>query len=274
MRIVVIRLRQAIVLCLTVALLVGCLASIGLLMYGNSPNAIHALAGWMLGKRRLPIYSVQTEEKVVSLTFDATWGAERTPELLEILRENGVKSTFFLVTFWMEDYPDLARSIAREGHEIGLHSSTHPDMTGLNRTRMVDELTANIVKIRATTGQEPRLFRPPFGAYSDRLLEVAEDELQLITIQWSVDSLDWKNLTPDAIAARVTRLIHPGAIVLFHNNGEHTPQALRSILSFLNKEGYRAVPVSKLLHAPPYTIDHEGRQVPVGPRPEIPRSTR
>jgi len=211
--------------------------------------------------RRLPIYSVATEEKKVALTFDAAWGAERTPRILEILRENDIKATFFLVSFWVEDYPEMARRIAEEGHEIGLHSTTHPDMTTLSREDIIWELEENRRIIEEVTGRRPWLFRPPFGAYSDRLLAVAEDELGLVTIQWDVDSLDWHDLSGPAMVERVTRRVKPGSIILFHNNGKHTPEALPGIIAYLRSQGYEMVPVSELLHRGEYYIDHQGRQV-------------
>lgn len=212
--------------------------------------------------RRLPIYSVWTEEKIAAISFDAAWGADKTRTILDILDEYGIKTTFFLVTFWVEKYPDEAREMVARGHEIGLHSSTHPDFTALTNAAIREELTENHRVIKEITGVEPRLFRPPFGAYNDRVLSVVEDELGYLTIQWSVDSLDWRDVTPDDITRRILSRIHPGAIVLFHNNAESTPAALPRILSALQAGGWRIVPISQLLHPGPYTIDHEGRQIP------------
>lgn len=212
--------------------------------------------------RRLPIYSVGTREKKAAISFDAAWGADKTRTILDILDEYDIKTTFFLVTFWVEKYPDEAREIVARGHEIGLHSSTHPDFTALTNAAMREELTENHRVIKEITGVEPRLFRPPFGAYNDRVLSVVEDELGYLTIQWSVDSLDWRDVTPDDITRRILSRIHPGAIVLFHNNAESTPAALPRILSTLQADGWRIVPISQLLHQGPYTIDHEGRQIP------------
>ncbi len=215
--------------------------------------------------RRLPIYSVMTEDKKAALTFDAAWGASRTPAILDTLDEYEVRSTFFLVTFWIEDYPEVAQEIAERGHELGLHSSTHPNFTELPDSEIKQELERNIQTIKDTTGQRPQLFRPPFGAYDDRVVKVIEDDMNLTTIQWSVDSLDWQDLTAEKMAQRVLEQIHPGAIVLFHNNGLHTPEALPLIIEELQKQGYELVPVSELLHSGDYHVDHQGRQVPGSP---------
>lgn len=220
------------------------------------------------GGRRIPIYSVFTDEKRVAISFDAAWGADKTLHLLDILDEYGIKTTFFLVSFWMEKYPDETVEIMARGHEIGLHSATHPDFTALSREQMRAELKDNHDITVRLTNIDPRLFRPPFGAYNNRVLETVEDELGYTTIQWSVDSLDWKNVTPDDIVNRVLGRIHPGAIVLFHNNAESTPAALPRILSALTADGWSIVPVSELLHPHPYTVDHQGRQVPRRPPPQ------
>ncbi|MFZ5437148.1 MAG: polysaccharide deacetylase family protein [Bacillota bacterium] len=217
-------------------------------------------------KRRLPIYGVKTEEKVVAFSFDAAWGADKTEQILATLREHGVRTTFFLVTFWVRKYPEMTKRIADEGHEIGLHSSTHPDMKHLPPDRIREELRENIRAIKEITGKDPKLFRPPFGSYSDRLIQIAEDEMGLLTIQWSLDSLDWKKVTRQDIVSRILNSIEPGDIVLFHNNGEYTADALGEILTEVKARGYRVVPISEILYSPPYYIDHQGKQVKIEPQ--------
>ncbi len=211
------------------------------------------------GQRLVPIYAVETKEKVVAISFDAAWGSTRTQDILKTLAENDIKTTFFLTNIWLKKYPELARQIVEEGHEVALHSASHPDMSKLSVAEIKKELQDNGSMIKDITGQSPVLFRPPFGAYNNILLKTAED-LSLITVQWSVDSLDWKNLSADEIYTRVTERITPGAIVLFHNDGKNTPQALISILNHLKNEGYSIVPISQLLHKDNYYIDHQGLQ--------------
>lgn len=204
--------------------------------------------------RRVPVYCVQTEEKKIAISFDAAWGADRTEELLAILDEYNIKTTFFLVAFWLEKYPDMAQSIATAGHEIGNHSATHPHMASLSREQIQFELQSTHTLIKEITGQEARLFRPPFGEYNNLVIETAES-LQYLTIQWSIDSLDWRPVSADDIVRRVTTRIAPGAIVLFHNNAENTPAALRPILDYCQQEGYEIVPISQLLIKGDYYID-------------------
>lgn len=212
------------------------------------------------GNKLLPIYAVDTTEKKVAISFDATWGSTRTPKILQILDEHGIKTTFFLTNIWMNQYPDLAREIKAKGHEIGLHSANHPNLTELPEHKIKEELQENSNLVHELTGFKAVLFRPPFGAYNNLVINTAK-QLDLMPIQWSVDSLDWKNLSADAIFQRVTTKIHPGAIVLFHNDGTHTAEALVRILVYLKTEGYVIVPISELLYQEKYEIDHRGFQI-------------
>lgn len=204
--------------------------------------------------RKVPIYCVQTDAKRIAISFDAAWGADRTDEILEILSEYDIKTTFFLVAFWLERYPEVATRIAEAGHEIGNHSATHPHMNSLDAAAIKTELETTHNLIKTITEQEATLFRPPFGEYNNLVLDTVES-LDYHTIQWSIDSLDWKPTSPEAIVQRVTEKITPGAIVLFHNNADHTPAALRPILDFCRQEGYEVVPISELLIQGDYYID-------------------
>lgn len=212
--------------------------------------------------RLLPVYRVNTPDNKVSISFDAAWGADKTPELLRILKEKNVKTTFFLVGFWVKDYPEMAKMIVKEGHEIGNHSSTHPKMGGLSEAKILEELSETHRIIKEYTGYEAKLFRPPFGDYSNRLIKVCRD-FGYEVIQWDVDSLDWKDLSASAITERVLKRIKPGSIVLFHNNGKHTAEALPGILEELKNRGLSVVPISELLLMGDYYIDHTGEQRPL-----------
>lgn len=206
-----------------------------------------------------PIYAVETDHKSLSISFDASWGAERTESILDILDEYEVKTTFFLVNIWMEDYPELVKEIITSGHEIGLHSTTHPSFTTLSEEQMRQELSDNDEMIRALTDTAPKLFRPPFGDYDDTVIQVAQS-MGYEVIQWSVDSLDWQGLSADEISRRVLDGAEGGAIVLLHNDGENTPDALRSFLPALKEQGYTIVPISDLIYSDNYYVDFNGIQ--------------
>ncbi|MCR6545272.1 polysaccharide deacetylase family protein [Dehalobacterium formicoaceticum] len=209
--------------------------------------------------RLLPIYSVDVPDKRIAISFDATWGIENTEKLLTIMEEHKIKTTFFLVNIWLEKYPDVARTIASKGHEIGMHSATHPHFTQLSEAQMEKELQDNFQMIYDATEQKPVLFRPPYGDYNNNVIRTV-DRLGFKAIQWSVDSLDWKDLSANEIQDRILTKIKPGDIILFHNAGKYTPDALDPMLTALEKDGYQVVPISELLLTGDTYIDYAGIQ--------------
>jgi len=210
-------------------------------------------------QRELPVYCVEREEKVVSLTFDAAWGNEDTQQLIDILGRYGVKATFFVVGQWVDRYPESVKALHEAGHEVMNHSNVHPHMTKLSPREIAAEVNACSDKVEAVTGVRPTLFRCPYGEYDDSVITAVRAQ-RMNVIQWDVDSLDWKELSATEITKRVTGKVQPGSIVLFHNAGLHTPEALPGIIEYLQGEGYTIVPVSQLLLAGDTYIDHTGRQ--------------
>ena len=204
---------------------------------------------------------MQTTERKVAISFDAAWGADKTSEIMTLCEEYGVSATFFLVGFWVEDYPDVARTIAERGFEIGLHSSTHPDMVNLSAKQMSLELSKNQDIIQTVCGVEANLFRPPYGSYNDTLINVCKD-LDIIAVQWSVDSLDWKGLSASEIAGRVCSKSKEGSIVLFHNNSDNIIGAIKLVLEYYKNNNYEVVPVGELIYRDHYTINQQGQQIP------------
>ncbi len=235
------------------------------MIFGSGLLLATGLAGWMSSvsartQRDVPIYSVDTGEKKVAISFDAAWGADDTPKLLEILKQHNVKATFFLTGIWVKKYPQMVQAIAADGHEIGNHSLTHPHFASLPESEIKQELAENDALIFKLTNKHTRLFRPPFGEYNNLVLQTAR-EMGYEVIQWSVDSLDWQGIGKEAIVDRVLENIQPGAIVLFHNNAQYTPEALPVILDTLQQQGYQIVPVSDLLLKGDYYVEqHSGIQ--------------
>ena len=211
--------------------------------------------------KKLPIYSVGREEsdKTISISFDAAWGNEDTQTLIDILAKYNIKATFFCVSQWVEKYPESVKVLSDAGHEIMNHSSTHPHMSKLSKTQMISEIEGCNDKIEAITGVRPMLFRAPYGEYNDMLIDTLT-ERGMYCIQWDVDSLDWKDPTPDKIAQRVTERVRPGSIVLFHNAAKNTPAALPTVIETLQAQGYRFVKISENILKDDFYLDHEGRQ--------------
>ena len=237
---------------------IGCLIAAGLMMLAVShPSVVGAAAT----ERQLPIYCVQKDYKVVSLSFDAAWGNEDTQQLIDILGKYNVKATFFVVGEWVDKYPESVKALHDAGHEIMNHSSDHAHFNSLSTDEIITDLNACNDKIEAVTGVRPTLFRCPYGEYDDHVIN-ATRSIGMEPIQWDVDSLDWKDLSAADITKRVTGKVCPGSIVLFHNAAKHTPEALPDIIEKLLQEGYSFVPISEIILKQEYTIDHTGRQCP------------
>lgn len=237
------------------------LAICALCLAVNLPSYVTASAT----ERQLPIYCVQRDHKVVSLSFDAAWGNEDTETLIKIFDQYDVKVTFFVVGEWVDKYPESVKALHDAGHEVMGHSNDHAHFNALSADEIIADINACNDKIEAVTGVCPTLFRPPYGEYDDHVVSTVRG-MGLEIIQWDVDSLDWKDYDAATITDRVTSKVGPGSIVLFHNAALHTPEALPTILEYLLREGYDIVPISQLILqgecGTDYTIDHTGRQCP------------
>lgn len=218
-----------------------------------------AIVGASSTTRQLPVYSVQRDDKVVALSFDAAWGNEDTQTLIDILDKYDIHATFFVVGDWVDKYPESVKALSDAGNEVMNHSSHHAHFSQLSDSEIVSDITACNEKIAAVTGETPVLFRCPYGEYDDHVIS-AVNGMGMTAVQWDVDSLDWKGISADEIKSRVLKNVGPGSIVLFHNAAENTPQALPGIIESLIADGYRIVPISQMLLSGDYTIDHTGRQ--------------
>lgn len=260
---VVLRLRRILA---AIALLVG----IFWLLSQTLPPLVQVVAT-NVKTRRVPVYKVARDDRRLSISIDATWGVDQTDAILDLLDEEQVKTTFFLAGYWVEKHPDYVKKIVERGHEIGNHSYAHPHLNSLSKSLIKEDLAKNHDLLKQLTGTDSFLFRPPFGEYSDKVIEAAE-ELGYLTIQWSIDSLDWKDVSADFMVQRVMKSAAPGEIVLFHNAGKHTLAALTELLPRLRSEGYDVVPISEIVYRDDYIIEpHSGlqRQRPMAPPEEI-----
>lgn len=244
-------LRQ-IALALAFCLLTGCYA-----MMPPESAATSVLAA----KKELPVYSVERDDNVIAVTFDASWGADNTPKLLDILDEYDAKCTFFLVGLWVDKYPDMVQAIVERGHEIGNHSATHPHMSKLSESKMLEELRMMSDKVEKLTGVRPTLFRPPYGDYNNSVIRTVRSA-GYEAVQWSVDSLDWKNISPQDMIRRAGK-VGKGDIILFHNDSQYLLDALPTLLQSYKEQGLQMVKVSDILLEGETTIDVQGKQHPL-----------
>lgn len=212
--------------------------------------------------RELPIYSVETDEKKIALSFDAAWGNEDTQQILDILKKHNIKVTFFMTGGWVESYPDDVKAIYEAGHDLGNHSENHKNMSQLSDEEKTQELMKVHEKVKELTGVEMNLFRPPYGDYDDAVVLNAKEN-GYYAIQWSVDSLDWKDYGKESIIDTVVnhKDLQNGAIILCHNGAKYTASALDEMITTLKEQGYEFVPISELIYKDNYHMDVTGRQI-------------
>lgn len=234
------------------------LAIIGFLAI--APRAIHVSSE--VGGRNLPIYCVDTDQPKVALSFDAAWGNEDTQEILAILKKHNVHVTFFMTGGWVESYPEDVKSILAAGHDLGNHSENHKNMSQLSDVEIKEEIMLVHNKVKELTGYDMFLFRPPYGDYDNHVITGVEN-CGYYPIQWSVDSLDWKDYGTDSIIQKVCENSHleNGAIILCHNGAKYTADALDRMLTTLSQKGFQVVPVSELIVREKYHMNADGRQV-------------
>ena len=206
-----------------------------------------------------PVYRVDRNERVIALTFDAAWDDETTDAVLEILDAAGVRATFFFVGTFAQKYPETVVKIHNRGHEVANHSMTHKDPTSLSDEELFLEISACGEVLTSLTGVVPTLYRAPSGAWEERTVETARS-LGYTTVQWSADSVDWRDPEPDVIVRRIEKNACPGGILLFHLGKENTVKALPTILRDLMSDGYTFVTVSDLLLDGETYVDPAGVQ--------------
>lgn len=210
--------------------------------------------------RLIPIYYVDTDEKVCALSFDAAWGNEQTDTLLQILDEYEVKTTFFLVGEWVDKYSESVKEIDARGHDVGNHSDTHAHMSQITLNEQVAEIENCNEKITDITGKEVTLFRPPYGEYDNNVVSSCIS-CDMYCVQWNIDSLDWKDPSPQDMVTRIEEKLCPGSIILLHNGAKNTPEALPLIIEAIHAQGYKIVPISQILPSGEYHTDHEGKMI-------------
>jgi len=187
------------------------------------------------------------DQPYIAMTFDDGPSAENTPRLLEMLKQRNIKATFFLIGQNVASNPDLVRRILAEGHEIGNHSWTHPQLSKLSDQRVSSEITKTQDAIKDASGFTPTLLRPPYGAITPRQREWIENQFGLSIILWSVDPFDWKRPGASVITQRILTETRSGAIILSHDIHKQTVDAMPATLDGLMRKGFKFVTVSQLI---------------------------
>jgi peptidoglycan-N-acetylglucosamine deacetylase len=211
-----------------------------LLVYHQVPPKVH-----LDDLQPAPIYKGNPNKPMVSFIVNVAWGNEQIPKMLEIFKKHDVLATFFLEGRWVKNNPELAKTIAANGHELGNHSYSHPDMSRLPSVKIREELEKTNELIKGITGTKVKWFAPPSGSFREETILIAH-EMKMKTIMWSVDTVDWKKPPPSVIIERVTSKIHPGAIVLMHPT-QSTVDALDALLHAMKTKNFKVGTISELL---------------------------
>ena len=197
---------------------------------------------------RKPSYnSCNVESNTVAMTFDDGPHPKFTPRLLDILKERGIKATFFVIGKCVAEYPDIAKRIVAEGHEIANHTWNHPQLPKLSPTALAAEITQTNDAIQQATGILPVTMRPPYGAINAGITKRLNEEYGLSVILWSVDPQDWKIRKADHVSSHIIKNAAPGAIILAHDIHASTIDAMPAALDALQAKGYKFVTVSELI---------------------------
>ena len=210
--------------------------------------------------RNIPIYRVGTEEQAAAIGINCAWDCGDLPDILSALEREQVKATFFLLGDWCRKYPDMVREIAAHGHEIGSHCDTHTDLTTLSQEQIRGQVENGAAAVEQLTGKPVELIRTPSGAYNNLVTGTIE-ELGYYSIQWDVDTLDWKGLSAQDIRQR-SRAMKNGSILLIHSGSQNGAQALPLILRDMKERGLSPVTVGELIYRGQYQVDATGEQHP------------
>ncbi|WP_417168678.1 polysaccharide deacetylase family protein [Terrihalobacillus insolitus] len=192
-----------------------------------------------------PIYRGNPDKQMVSFLINVSWGGEYIPSILQTLKKNNVKATFFVEGQWAKKNPDLLKMIKEEGHVIGNHAYNHPDMKRLSQAESTQQIQKTNDIIKAIIGTKPKWFAPPSGSFNNGVVEGAST-LQMETLLWTVDTIDWRKPTKSVMVNRVMANIQPGAMILMHP----TPvieKGLNDLISKIKQKNLKIGTVDKLL---------------------------
>ena len=199
------------------------------------------------GLKPATYFQANVDGPYIAMTFDDGPSPETTPRLLDILKQRNIKATFFMIGQNAERNPEIVKRILADGHEIGNHSWTHPQLAKLPDDRVTEEITKTQNAITNASGYTPKLLRPPYGSITGRQKEWIENQFGLSVILWSVDPFDWKRPGASVIQQRILAGARPGAIILSHDIHKQTVDSMPATLDALAAKGFKFVTVSQLI---------------------------
>lgn len=192
-----------------------------------------------------PIYKGNPEKPMVTFLINVAWGDEFIRPMLDVLDKHDVKVTFFLDGSWTAKTPDLVKEIYRQGHEIGNHAYSHPDLAKSSSSKTRDELRKTNEIIEKTIGVKPTWFGPPSGSFTDETIAIARDE-GMLTVLWTVDTVDWKQPDSNEMVNRVLSKVDNGSMILMHPT-KPTAEGMDRLINGIKEKGLTIGTVSGLL---------------------------
>src|SRR5438309_1779459 len=197
---------------------------------------------------RITFNWIHVDGPYIAMTFDDGPNATLTPKLLDILAAHQIKATFFVIGENVAEHPEIVARAAREGHEIGNHSWSHPNFGKMSDDGVRSQLQRTDDAIKSATGARPTLLRPPYGSITAREKRWIHDQFGYQIILWDVDPYDWKRPGPSVVRNRILKETRPGSIVLSHDIHPGTIEAMPSTFDALEAKGFKFLTVSELIH--------------------------
>lgn len=191
--------------------------------------------------------SCNVDGPYIAITFDDGPSAKLTPQLLDMLKERGIKATFFMVGQNVAEYPAIVKRMVDEGHEVANHSWSHPALTKLSADAFRKQIKDTNDAIEKASGVRPTVMRPPYGATNANLDKILNTQFGLKVIIWDVDPLDWKFRNAERVASQIINGTKPGSIILAHDIHATTVAAMPKVFDTLLAKGYKFVTVSELI---------------------------
>src|SRR5690625_4770710 len=192
-----------------------------------------------------PIFRGHPEKKAVSFLINVSWGTEHIPDILNILKEHDIKATFFIEVKWAKENVNLVNMIDEQVDIIENQDYDHSVMSRLSNEEIDKQIIQTNDVLKAITGKNPKWFAPPSGDYTDEVVQSVHD-LQMETILWTVDTVDWKNPSVSVMMKRVVSNLHPGAMILMHPTVP-VVNGLQPMITEIKKSGYKISTVNNLL---------------------------
>src|SRR5947208_11404844 len=252
-----------------------CVALVATRTLGADPEIPSQIPQKSVGKRpteqNITFNSVHTDGPYIAMSFDDGPSATLTPKLLDLLAARHIKATFFVIGENVMEHPEIVARAAREGHEIGNHSWSHPNFAKMSEDRVHHLLWRTDGAMRTDTGTRRTLMRPPYGSITAREKRWIHDEFGYHIILWDVDPYDWKRPGPAVVRNRILKETQPGSIVLSHDIHPGTIEAMPSTLDALEAKGFKFVTVSELIRmaAPQASHASQRGEPAVSPSPSL-----